>query len=677
MNFHRTSMVDVAQPSLGFVALCAFVTEGDLHYLRRLGRSCARCADLFWARDGRVRHRALVYDSARVRSLNDDDKTLVDATRERLPIGALAFCDIIGDALEHSNLQFSDLLLLARRTMQDDSLVLLYLLLYGIITDSTRLVEQIVNMGESWRDNFGLADPPSLVHPKIDALGAPVLNDEDAEAAAAMEFVISQSRQASDETTTTQTTTSTHSYETDTTTTSGDFTPRNIRDLHDALQRGDIKAAQRALESFIEGERAVSEDDNTEEEQQSRANRDFFSAWWPALGIHNTPVLRKYFFYIYPSRTDLVFKDSDSLQQMTLAERLMALAAIWRSNNSAQMLLSVPVFRCNTSVSVFFSCCDKQTATMIKAAQDISGLEKSDLKVLLPEGSRRINAAINNPCKSLEAHFRTLNDNAVFCENVACFVDPKRRDTLDRDDLAALKNCVQLPNNHDDDGDGGDGLTTREPQTDFDISSALPDLVDYHHAFWSAVRNNNEKEMQAIMTRHSIDVCKEHNYAVRLAAHHNAADVLEALLKLPHVDPSDDGNSAICVAVSAGAAEAVEVLLKQKSVRPGINNNFSICRATELNKEQIVKMLMASDQVDINARESTPLINALRNAALMTVVALRRDKRLCVQQCSIGRLRAVADDLRMRLAADDGDPMVLGCAALADEIVAELNKLTE
>lgn len=645
-------MVDVAPPSLAFVALCAFTTEEDLHYLRRLGRSCARCAELFWARDGRSRHRALRLDVASgVRSLDDDTATFIVDSTESRPLGLLAFIDIIDDALDCGNLPFGDLLLLARRTMQDDRHVLLYLLTFAVVTDRTLLVEKIVMMGEDWHAGVPLADSPTLANGKPAAAVA-ASNDtigrseDDAEMASTMRFAVANCRDASE-----PAEVSSESYETD-----------------------DESSAASETEEGAEPSASVAQPSHV-----ASSNDDFFSAWWPALGTHNTHVLRKYFAYLYPARTNLVFDDREALDQMTLAERLVAIATIYLSHNVAQLLWSTSVFRCNTSMAVLFACCNKLHATLHKAAEELAAVDEVDRRVLLPAGVARLKRALEKQCPTLTHHFRQLGIDAAFCDAMARFVDPKQRPLLDDDDLSLIKNYVRMENNADDDGEPEEqAARSAEPPVDFDVSASVSDAVDHLHVFWFACRTDRLALATEIVEKHIVQVNANENYALRLAAQHNSAEVLKWLLTRNDVDPAASDNAALCAAVDSGAQRTSALLIADKRVDVAAHNNYSLCRATERGDAAVVQALLASGRIDISARGCVPLLNALRNGMFDAAFDIVTNQRFNIEALrgSIGALRDVHDKLQASMLKPDVPPpaRVWQCADYAAHLIRVIDE---
>lgn len=696
-------MVDVAEPSLAFVALCAFVTERDLHALRRLGRSCARCADLFWARDGRARHRALQLDTARVRSLNDDaaDALLYEGS-ERHPVGLLAFIDIVDDALEHANLPFGELFLFARRVMQDDRHVLLYLLTFAVITDRTLLVEPIVAQGEAWHDDLPLADPPSIV------LGRPAKGrgsgesqqlegDDEDEVAAAMSYAVDKYRRLSDDvgTTTTSTTTdSSYTYEDESETEIDGESPsatrlnaaamflQSTRSAPLVLSPPRVVALSHSAQSVQSAPLSASArsrgDTSARTETSSVAQRhlnDFYSAWWPELGVHDTRVLRKYFNYLYPGRTDLTFDDREALAQMTLAERLMALAAIWRSNNVAQQLMSIPVFRCNTSMTVFFACCNRLQLTLHKAAEELAAVEEVDRSVLLPAGVARLKEALTHPCKSLAAHFRRLGTDAAVCEALARYVDPKQRPLLEDEELELLRNYVRR-DGVDDDGEPAP-LGKQEPTASFDVSASFINEIDYEKVFWFACERDNLALAREMVEKHGAVANANENYAVRLAARYDSVEVLDWLLTLDGVEPGAANNAALCTAVDVGAHRVVRSLLAcGKRVDPAVGDNYPLCRATERDDHAIIELLLDDERVDVNARESTPIMNALRARSITIALVLRKELKFAIDIRALGALTAVHRELT---AVDDDDEAKARtrkcCVQIAADLLAEIRTL--
>jgi len=668
-------MVDVAEPSLAFVALCAFVTESDLHTLRRLGRSCARCADLYWARDGKSRHRALQLESSRVRSLYDDDKTATLDDAERAPLGLLAFIDIIDDAVENGNLPFGDLFLFARRTMQDDARVLLYLLVFAIVTDRTMLVQRVLAMGEDWHEGVPPTEVTSIVPDqpagKIrDSGEARVPDEADDEAQAAMRLAVAiyqqEQREAGE-------LSMTESYDTDSDDedaeddTSDDEDDETSDEDEDAVESSTLKlrVASHPRAAALNDSGASRATVEVSSAEGGRRAGDFFSQWWPALGVHNTPVLRKYFFYYYPARTDLMFEDREAVEQLTLAERLMALAAVWSSQNVSQLLLSTPVFRCNTSIGVVFACTAKLEATLLKSAGELASIKEIDRNVLAPVGIKRLQAALNNPCKSLAGHIRRLGVDATYCDALARYADPRQRPLLDDDELALLKGSVKTANNDDD--DDGDTEKEAEPKNSFDLTVRFQNDVDHTHVFWYACETNNPILAQTMVEKFKVVPSTNESYAVRLSARCNSAEVLRWLLTRDDIEAAACDNAALCLAVDVGAFESVKLLLatdrEKTKINPAVGDNYSICRAAERGDARMLAELVADADVDVNARECTPLLHALRRGSVPSLRELARSKKFDVARSAVGELNKILLELGER--AKDGSAAAGSCYVAA------------
>jgi len=669
-------MVDVAEPSLLFIALCALSTESDLHRLRRLGRSCARCAELFWARDGKSRHRALQAESAKVASLNDDAaatrrvRQSADVPSELKPFGILTFIDIMDDVMAHGYLPFESVVLLARRTMQDDTLALLYLLVFAIVTDKSVIVDSVLQAGENWAEAAKLANSGGLrksgqmslgvsqrthiseedaavKHPlsplTVTANAVEMRNeDDDYEGALKLaaerylaereEFEDSDDPSDGDEEVSYEdddgeSKTETESEETQS---NGDQTTSSTNASDDSTTIVDARtaAANRRHAAFAERRRSLV----TEVESDvQRRKLDFFSEWWPQLRTENASLMRAYFNYLYPKRTKLTFDDPTLLERLTLAERLLIIATIWSSNDCAQLLLSVPEIRCNASVSVMFVISTHMTDAVGSSAKILERVER-DEHLLSKIGIERLRHAVRHPCTSMEAHLRRIGQDAAFCEALEVYADEKQRHVLRARQIDALRPYLRTKHNEaNDDDDAGDIVesppVSGAPIADMNFSSTPLDLVEYKHVLWYACKTNNVALARQLVFERRCDAGEENHYAIRHAARHNAVNVLNYLLSLPGADASAEDSLALCWAIEGQAVEALGVLLKEKNVTPSTNDNFLLCRATELNNHYLVRHLVAQPTVNVNARDSTPLTNALRhvNVEVIEMLAARED----------------------------------------------------
>jgi hypothetical protein len=571
INKIKTMSIEVAEPSDSFVALCAFVTEEDLHYLRRLGRSCARCVDLYWARDGKVRHRALVRDIARVRSLVDQVRFTVPTMPQAT--GMLAFIEIMDAAQESGYMPPRSLVLLARRTVQDDRWALLYLIVYAIVTDNSTLIDKLFQIAEEGGiDASKLTQKPDI----LDGFTVIAPNkgggvDDDGDVDRAL---------------------------------------NNAADFYNKLK-----------ESEVDFTSLVDEINDDEYEHPFLADgrdgniSDLFYDWWRELRVVGSQIMQPYFYHLYPTRCDIRFEGgADDVAQMTLADHLLFFAAAWHSSSVAQYLMSVPEIRRNLRVSVFFAVCEKLTNTLSKAARSLSS--NDDLgKLLTPIGIARLKNAFNNPCSSVEEHFKHLGSDAAFVDAVSIYADPAMRDTLKERHFDLFRQFLISEKTTESKTDTDEPAA---PAADFNVSLQTEELIDPNVVFWFACRTNNvELARQMLSPTYKVDPAANNNFGVRIAAKFNAHSVLKHLfVTCPQVDPAAQQNFALCAAVDAGAKESIIELLRTQRVDPAANNDYPLCRASERGDVFGVSLLMSYKKVDPNARGGASLLNAVRNVSV-------------------------------------------------------------
>jgi hypothetical protein len=567
-------MIDVSEPSDSLVALCALSTERDLHYLRRLGRSVARCVDLYWARDGKVRHRALVRDTARVRSLIDE----VNGEFKGPPppaSGMLAFIEIMDEAQQSGYMPPRSMVLLARRTVQNDRWALLYLVVYGIVTDNATLVDQLFQIAEDdTAESTKLADKPVLLdaHVGVNAAHSGMSVDDDGDVDKALVV-------AADE--------------------------------YNALVAATQLKEQQQQEEVEEDEEEKLILDNDVDGEAS----DLFYHWWQELRVSGSHVLRPYFHHLYPTRCDIRFEGgAEDVSRMTLADHLVFFAAAWKSSNVAQLLVSVPEIRRNLRTSIFFAVCEKMTDTLSKSARSLSTAVADDLeKLLTPTGVKRLKNAFNNPCSSVEEHFRHLGHDAAYVDAVSRYVDPASRATVTERQMDLIRQFlrrvdVTATKSKDDDNDN-----VAAPAPDVNVSLAVKEVVDYNAVFWYACQTNNIALVKEMVVKQRVDTALSDDLGLRFAVQHNSRDVLLYLLALPQpANPAVLKNWPICVAVDVGAKECLIELLRTQLVDAAANDDYPLRRASERNDAFAVSLLMSFKTVNPNVSGAAPLLNAVR-----------------------------------------------------------------
>lgn len=166
--------VSVAPCSAKLAALCALGNETDVHFLRLLGRSCARRAELALACGrGTVPERVYVkHDDVALEPIDDEVPAACRGGDQDAPVaGLLGMFNLFNEARERVAFSYDSLLLYARRLLQEDRYAALYLLLHAFMEDDADLVHAVV-------------DGARLAHAELDTPPAPQIDgvdDDDAD----------------------------------------------------------------------------------------------------------------------------------------------------------------------------------------------------------------------------------------------------------------------------------------------------------------------------------------------------------------------------------------------------------------------------------------------------------------------------------------------------------------
>jgi len=157
--------VSVAPCSPTLAALCALGNEADVHFLRLLGRSCARHAELaLVCARGAAAER--VYACGALSPLDDELDAAERAARgtdKDAPVaGTLGLFNLLAEARERVALSYDTLLLYVRRTLQDDYYPPLLLLLHAFMEDDAELVHAVVDGARLAHAQVDAPPPPQL-----------------------------------------------------------------------------------------------------------------------------------------------------------------------------------------------------------------------------------------------------------------------------------------------------------------------------------------------------------------------------------------------------------------------------------------------------------------------------------------------------------------------------------
>lgn len=543
-------IVRVCEPSTLFVALCAFSTEADLHKLRLLGRSCARTADLFWLRDGRVRGRALSRSLHRVQSLADVDNAERAADK---PHSMLALFGVLDDAMRIASVSLPMLIELAARTMQDDSLVLLYVLVYLVTTDRAAFVDKLLQGAER-----GTAPAPKQQQKaKRKAVPAASVDNDDEDLAAAC-AILSLAARAEDE----AAAATTHDDD------------NNDDDVDDKAHE-EVKQPIEVVNPFV--------------------------AWWPKRG-ERSPLLSAYFKYVYPTRCMIRFAGgADDVAQMTLADHIFFFAGSNNATNTCQLLWNMPEMRSAMRGSVFHAVCGYLTHMLTTAAE--AALRVSRVATLLnAEGRAEVERAAKNDCASIDEHFCNLARNAALVDTLVRYSKAKSDDELDEHQLSLLRPYL---------GTARTDTTPEKPQG----SSEPPDWTtqpDLHVVLAYAACEDN-----LVLVRHllegadKLDPAHDDSAVLRIAARCGSINVVRHLLAHKRADPAALEQWAFYWAVRSNHTATALLLLDDERVDPTAHDQFAICHASITNQRALVQVLLRNEKVDPNARDGTPLVAAM------------------------------------------------------------------
>lgn len=598
-------MFSISAPSHTLLALCACATETDLLKMRRLGRSVARCVDLFWACGGQYRAFGPRV-CGEIRTLRSLELPARGDGEPAKPFGLLAFIDVIDDAVGSGYLPFESLVLLARRTMQHDTLVLLYLLVYAIVTNSAGLAEQLIDLGESWAERETSSDATSpRKQPQQPGAAAgtkgPAIDREDDDIDAALQFMAEHIEAAQDE--------------------------------DNEADEADVTVAADDPEQCVSWQETI----------MPHLTLDMFHLWWPQLATRSRRgLLQSYFDYLYPRRTKLKIDVTEGIDELTLAEQLVLIGAMWSSTTVLRVMMRVPAIRRNVSTSVFLIITAHMTDVLSSTAHLLETVERQ-ANLLVPAGIERLHDAVAHPCVSIGVHFERLANDSLFCEAIEKFVNPATRDDMRPRHTDCLRPYLRTTNT-------AETTTEQAPPQNNSFAISPIDIVDYVSVFWHACARDDLALVRALIVDTKVAGGESNSYAVRHAAAHDASKVLAYLLALPCVDAAAEDGLALCWAVERSSVRSVELLLQKSGVRTDVNFHFPLCRASEKNNIDIVRLLVARDKIDVNARDSTPFLNALRHANLEMIALLATRKEFNLRPRADGRFEAAAAHLREQLA---------------------------
>ena len=523
--------VSVAPASPLLAALCALGNEADVHFLRLLGRSCARRAELalVCARGGPAA-RAYGKEIQPVDDLLSDRYGTKRGKDSDAPAaGILGVFNLLSEARERVAISYDSILLYTRRTLQSDYYTPLYLLLHAFVEDDADFVHAIV-------DGARVAHTPRTGLP-LPQLDGPT-NSDGSE--------------------------------------SDDEAPGLVDSEDEEAVAAMAAAAARYKEALAKGAEAAA---------AQRAATDVFE-FWGNLHEREPHELTVYFRYVSETRTDMRVPYGE----MTLADRLVYLAAALRAWRALPALLEEVEVRAAVRLVLLDAArakCAAETTASGTRLQQAGLLSHCASGQPLHPGRARIIAAVEDAQQPEQHTLGVLARNArmvCFCSSV--MLDGARDDDGELDDLRyrAPATESELPPAT---GAPRASKADRLPREDIDPFEARFAALCYF------ARADRADEFAALLATPDMQAVVWHRDALllRLAAANSALLCLRILLARPDV-PSEALNVALGRAAEQDAPLAVIEALLAAGASATAFESYALRSAARFGRGAAVRALL-------------------------------------------------------------------------------------